>query len=351
MRMTDATDWRQAPASAEDVRQVFRMILGRDGADEEVQRFVERGVTVQQMRANVLQSPEFRNVMSSLQPAHPSPWQGRGLHLRDLGDRRIVFLHVPKCGGTTMHAMLTAWFGAEAMHPERGNQLYFSHISDLAGRKVFSGHYDYYATCLVPGRVCRLSLLREPVARLLSLYHFHRAHSRAFIERKNLKLARWASEYDIDAYFAHEAVRAEASIDNAIARNFSNVSQLPHLRKGPQGAQTVPLDEICRQAVENVATFDFIGFMDAYEASAAVIAELLGVAPLDRISPEQVLDDLMEREPNMQRIERQTPSPETLRDLEELVRYDREVYAAAERRFRPMIAARGRDGTGAPAAP
>lgn len=346
--MTDAPKtpaWHQSTARPEDVQFAFRMILGRQGSATEVESLVTRGVSVGELRQIFLNSPEF----SKSRPppkGPPTATSRRALELRPLDDPRIIYLHVPKCGGTTMHALLTAWFGAKNAHPERYNGLYDYHVADLAGHKIFSGHYDFYSTCLVPGRSFRLSFLRDPMARLISLYHFHRAHSAAFIERHNLTLARWANEYDIDAYFANERVRANVSIDNTMARNFSNVPQVVHTQPGVAGAPPpVPMTEMCRQAKANMAAFDLIGFMDVYDASVDLLAEMLGQPPVSEFRSEQVLDDLMDRDPNMRRIDRQTPSAETLAHMEELIRYDREVYAEAERLFRPRIDARAEAGS------
>lgn len=253
--------------------------------------------------------------------------------VRPLGEEKVVFLHLPKCGGTTLHALLEQWFGAGALHPERLNGLYFATAAQLAAKRVFSGHFDFYATQLVPGRRLLISFMRDPVERLISLYNFHRAHRPDVVERDRLLLAGLAGKYDIDAYFRAAEVRAHPAINNSIVRYLSDQPQIPHL--APAAAAETSIEALCAQAVRNLDAFAFIGFMDDYDGSVGRLARRLGKPPVVRIERRQVLDDLMQTNPGMRLIERQRPNEETLAQMEDLVRWDRVVYAAARRKFLP----------------
>ncbi|KIT15148.1 Sulfotransferase family protein [Jannaschia aquimarina] len=329
----------QAKAERRDIRMAYRMILGRNPNEQEFERLLEKGLSVWELRSQILNSQEFGQAPNATVAASrmKASFGRQKPRLRDMSERRVIYLHIPKCGGTTMHGLLTQWYGKENVHSERFNRLYHAPAADLAHSLVFSGHYDFYSTQFVPGNTFRLSFLRDPMERLISLYHFHRAHSPEIVERNNLVLARWAQENDIDAYFSDERVRAHASIDNTMARHFSNIPQVPHAGLGDISDRHASIEQMYVQAKANIELFDLVGFMDLYDESVGLLADMLNKPTIDEIRSEQVLDDLMERGVGIRRIERQSPSKAILEQMEELVSYDRKVYDAAERVFRPRI--------------
>lgn len=245
--------------------------------------------------------------------------------LLPLDIERLVLLHIPKCGGTTLHNMLVGWYGAAALHRERHNNLYFYSARDLASKRLFSGHYDYVSTRLVPGRKKLITFLRDPRSRLISLYNFHRSHRDDVIERHQLTLARWANMYDIDAYFADPKVRAHPAVNNSLARYLSDQPQLGR-HAGDVTRSAVPVETLAAQAKANLAQFDFIGFMEEYDRSIAQLAGLLGYSLPDRIEQARKFEDLIATDPNMKRIEKQTATEETHRLIDDLVCHDEAVY-------------------------
>lgn len=328
----------QRELSREELALVYEFVLGRPAGEEEIERMLSNGTGIPRLRRVFFSSREFRQNLSNFVPKTSQPGppqsgpQGVAVHrigLRPLAEEKVVFLHLPKCGGTTLHALLQAWYGADLVHQERFNGLYRATAADLAAHCVFSGHYDYYSTTLVPGAPRRITFLRDPLARLVSLYNFHRAHTPEIIEQQNLTLVRWAHQFDIDTYFARPEVRAHAAINNSMVRYLSNEPQVPYAG----GPHETRLDVLYEQAAENLSRFDFVGFMDDYDASVARLARILGKPPVETVEKRQVLDDLMERSNGMRRIEKQTPSPETVDRIEELIEYDRLLYDGAREIF------------------
>jgi hypothetical protein len=336
---------QQTPAAAQlsdnDIKLCYRLFLGRFPSESELERMKAAHTTVDSMRQVFLKSSEFARSYAPFAntPAPKQDTQAARPTMQNLkaqllpADRdRVVFLHIPKCGGTTLHHMLGQWFKPENMHPERHNGLYGYTAANLASSVVFSGHYDYYATTLIPGPKKLISFLRDPSDRLVSLYNFHRAHTSEIIERNNLTLPRWANEHDIDAYFAHPQIRKHPGVDNAIVRYFSNMPQIAPSMKGPD-LRNAPLDELFEQALANLEKFAFVGFMDQYDADVDRLADTLGCARPAELRKHQVLDDLMQSDPNMRKIKKQRPTDETREGMEELIRYDRKFYARARELF------------------
>lgn len=324
-----------------DIRLGYQLFLDRAPSNAELLQMKSAHSSLAGMREVFLKSAEFGRKYASLPgatPPEPPQIPGEPVAFRSMPRlqpctmERVVFLHVPKCGGTTLHHMLTRWYGKENMHPERFNELYRCTAAELASKRIFSGHFDYYATTLIPGPRQLISLLRDPLERLSSLYNFHRAHTPAAIQRGNLQLPRWANQYDIDAYFTHPKIRAHPALDNSITRYFSDIPQLAGGLQEP-ALRDASLEEMLEQALRNLEKCAFIGFMDRYEADIDRLARVLDVPPPAELRKHQVLDDLMETNADMRKIEKQRPSAETLAEMEDLVRYDRLVYARAREIF------------------
>ena len=84
---------------------------------------------------------------------------------------KLVFLHIPKCGGTSITSLLSSWFPKDRICPYRDSQDYVSNFSDsdLEQFDYFTGHLNV-ATMkkFLPQDCTKLTLLREPVARIFS---------------------------------------------------------------------------------------------------------------------------------------------------------------------------------------
>jgi hypothetical protein len=94
--------------------------------------------------------------------------------------RPVAFLHVEKCGGIALVRWLSAQFHPLQIRPAPHRDLPPHLFSRLQAREParFSfiwGHYDLPTLARIGGNRFTIMLLREPQARLLSLYHFWRS--------------------------------------------------------------------------------------------------------------------------------------------------------------------------------
>ena len=312
---------------SQNIETLYQVFLGRKPEASALANNADRSLS--EIAQQIAGSGEFRKRFAHKPKKREAP------HLTSFAQERLIYIHIPKCGGTTLHHLLKKWYGKEQFHPERHNHLYDYKAVDLAHHQVFSGHFDYYSTKLIPGGLHRISFLRDPFDRLVSLYNFHRAHTPKVIEEQDLVLARWANAMDIDEYFANEQVRAHPAVDNTMARHFSNVPQVQHLWNGAQNPNSQNTELMCKQALENIRQFTYIGFLEEYDSSVRHLAALLGAPTDTEIERKQSLDTLMENDPGMRKIERQTPSSTTLESMKELVQHDITVYNAAKAQFAP----------------
>ncbi len=93
----------------------------------------------------------------------------------------LVFLHVPKAAGTSMIELLSRNFAAEEVLRVRNTHRSLSELAgdiDLAiaeGKKFICGHFPYAAVAHLGDEIDIVTMLRDPVRRLASLYKFWRS--------------------------------------------------------------------------------------------------------------------------------------------------------------------------------
>lgn len=145
----------------------------------------------------------------------------------------IVFNHVTKAGGTSLFAFLQATFGAERCHWHKERDRVTHEIAPALGElpertlrvlRVASGHFDYgmheRLEALLDRRqtvenlVFNIGLVRDPLERLLSDYHFSR-------EQGSPKYREIALSMDFDAY-----VRSKLKNPNSIMARNSQIEQI-----------------------------------------------------------------------------------------------------------------------------
>jgi hypothetical protein len=91
----------------------------------------------------------------------------------------IVFLHIPKTAGQSVHQFLKRIVGPKAVAPARVNeQLYGLSISELRRYHLISGHLDWALLDCVREPKFVFTILRNPVERILSFYFFLRVEAR-----------------------------------------------------------------------------------------------------------------------------------------------------------------------------
>ncbi|HLY06762.1 MAG TPA: sulfotransferase family 2 domain-containing protein [Rhizomicrobium sp.] len=97
----------------------------------------------------------------------------------------IVFLHIPKTAGQSVHHFLKSLVEPAAVAPARVNeQLYLLSVPELRGYRLFSGHLDWsLLDCVQPPRFV-FTILRDPVERILSFYFFLRSEAQKLSEEE-----------------------------------------------------------------------------------------------------------------------------------------------------------------------
>lgn len=322
-------------------------LFGYDAFDERGRDLVDR-LNLRQacdeaaLRSALLASPEFRQ---SYAERLRLP-RNQALHL----DRpRLVFLHVPKCGGTTLHAVLARHFDPGQICPERFNGLRARRIEELAPYTFFSGHFDLESCQALSGRDTRIvTLLREPRARLVSLYYFLTIH-RPEAEPATAGMVSLARSTSAEAFFTHPLIRRHASVRNAMVSLFSQ----PHwgVRWESTDSQLADDDPVVTdpvgavdRALEALGSLSGFGLLEQFAPSLALLSANLGLH-LAEEPPQQVTDEMRLRD-MLDYAERPEVTPRLLDILDELTEADRLFYAKAEALFAQRLAGLSRAAPG-----
>ena len=273
---------------------------------------------VQDLKRRLLSSAEFRNRrLRSHQLARETT--------TELAASRLVFLHIPKCGGTTLHTMLCTQFDAERICPERDDTLGDWTINELAAYELFSGHFDLAVCRSIPGRIRMLTLLREPKARLMSLYYFWRSH-RPHPDRDAYDLLLLARSTSPEEFFAHPTVMRHTSIRNAMTGQLGRTSNR-RLLEADDPILADP-DAALDEAWTTLQGFAGFGIVERFEESRVLLNATLGLS-MPQVEPQQVLDRLVVSDPELVPVERAPMSQALDEMLDTLTTIDRPLYARA----------------------
>ncbi|MCU0886685.1 MAG: sulfotransferase family protein [Rubritepida sp.] len=194
---------------------------------------------------------------------------------------RLVFLHVSRTGGTTLHAALAARFRPEEACPERFNGLARIPAEALARYRFFSGHFTFETLRLIPAPRLVVTVLREPRTRLVSLYRFWRGHGPEHAVGN--PLIRLARRHDLLSFLRSDRFVIVQDMDNRMTRQLVGdvFASAPgrYARDAAEGPREVPGAALLASARANLAAFDLLGFADALDAVHAAIAARMGWPP------------------------------------------------------------------------
>ncbi|MBR0671910.1 DUF4214 domain-containing protein [Neoroseomonas soli] len=243
-------------------------------------------------------------------------------------DMRLVFLHVPKTGGTSLHAALARHFPPEAVAHVVGPADWRDALVPASRIRFVSGHTRFSAAVLLPGPLRVVTALREPVGRILSLYAFWKRH-----RDPSLPELREAMEKDLLGFLLSPEPQVRAAIDNAMARQIFGPALVapdgswvtPAAAQGK--ARRLPEQEVVDGALANLTTCDAVGLVEELPALYRRICAVTGMAPGSdpgwlntRDNPPPGLGEAPAPEPL---------TPAIRAGLDRLTRLDRIVYEAA----------------------
>lgn len=317
------------------VQLAFKLFLGRWPKDQtELEVFSQLG-DLDHLRQALATSPDYRRVAGHWSDHVPS-----SLPVED--EYVVVFQHIPKCGGSSFELLLREDANEHGwkMCSERHNGLLNWPLSHLLECTLFCGHYDTASLKFLPRKQKIVTLLRDPKARLVSMYQFLRGHTDQLQRRflpANMGLASLANQLSLAEFFAHPYVLRHPSIYNGMVSQLSGA--LPYKRW--EALSTEPIDvplhvetepeNALSKALAHLRSMAAYGFVEDMDRSINFIMSSLGLTYEGDVphvnasfSAEGVNDN-----PSLMTVLKEEMSDATIAALEALTELDRQLYDIA----------------------
>jgi hypothetical protein len=262
------------------------------------------------------------------EPARVTPAATPGL---SVGDQTLCFLHIPKTGGTALRDALKGAYEKD----ERAFVYEPEHLRDAVSRdelvelpveqrrrlRLVLGHYPYGIHEAV-GRPCRyLTILREPVERVISLYHHHQelhlSGMQRFDPRRHVERIRFRRQPMPLEEWIFEQNRL--AVDNGMTRNLAGRRRV-RFGKCP--------DDLLDEALEHVEQhFAALLVTDRLDESRPLLEQITG----------RPLKPLTHANRNRRRRPLDEVDPRLLERIRELNHLDVRLYQTAQERLEPLL--------------
>ena len=292
--------------------------LGGSQKSEDAYRTHEKHASLVHLREAILSSDEYRDRLHSLIEAY--------------NRETVVFIHLEKTGGTTLHNVLTANYA-----PERASPSHYSYLSEFSlidnTYDFFSCHIDYDTALRIPRASKQLvALFREPTERLISQYRFWQSHP-VNSSSGEYDPSRLAKKLSPEEFFNHPEVRLLPMINNYYLMTFG-----PAIRSLSVFGQEEKLKAL-EVAMQQVQSLHALGLTHRMQESIELISHGLGFPAPKTFETYHKTDDLAAREPGFQKVPTVKMTYRLRGLLDELTYYDNVLFEAAAAEFDLRMAA------------
>ena len=190
-----------------DVIQSFQWILGRNPDRDSIEWHINNFQNTSDLRQHLLNTTEFSQLLAFLMKDTRDSFA-------DFVALKLAFIHLPKTGGTSLVSVLRSAFGPDKIFPDQ-DMIGRHPANKLSRYQFFHGHFTRLEAAMIPGPVRMITILREPRARILSQYRFHRAHhvnTQSAREQADVLLRK--SQLPLEQYLSDPDVRAHPAVNN-----------------------------------------------------------------------------------------------------------------------------------------
>jgi hypothetical protein len=245
----------------------------------------------------------------------------------DPSEPTLVFLHIPKTGGTSLHHHFADIFPEQAMCPERFSNLNQFSVDELRQWRFFSGHFNADEIKRIPGRIFLVTVLRDPIERLLSLYYFWKRQTNEFIDQNGLDYLRITKDGTLlDFLRSDHPVIVHATHNAMVTQLAGAVTTTPNgydLMNSSETVDRISEGQLMSRALKNLLSFDVIGDISQLLLVYEKVASVFGMTTNPFMLKVNTREDVNE---HLEPVTPEPITPEIRVLLEEKTRLDRILY-------------------------
>ena len=252
-------------------------------------------------------------------------------------DKTLIFMHIPKAAGSTLGGIIRRQYAdgkildtysanfrsqcadMNALESARFRYNYVKSLPEAERRKVraYLGHEGFGFHHLFPQPTTYITMLREPVDRILSYYYYvHQSPQNRMYETVV------DNEMSLEAFVSSDVSN---ELDNSQTKFLAGL-ETPYLYEGEYG------DDLLEKAKQNIENhFSVVGLTERFNESLLLFKSKLGWT-----MPFYKRANVTQR-----RLKREDVSPETLAIIQERNALDIALYRYASERFAADIAVQG----------
>lgn len=259
----------------------------------------------------------------------------------------ISFLHLEKTAGMSVSLFLEGLFHPTQIDPDLSpRHAEEVHVNRHGPRPAFiRGHYDLPKLRRTGLDRFVLTFLREPRARLLSLYYFWRSHTPLAAVKTGVHPGvAEATSCSLLVWLRSTNPEVRNAIDNFYVRRLTGVID----RGGAGDTLATDPDRCLEDALQALASMEFVGITEQMDASLSVLGRMLEFAPPPAAPRVNVAaTNEWGRSSAFRPVWREPITPEIDAELTRLTRLDRVIYDAARTWLADQHSlSRGSDGFG-----
>jgi hypothetical protein len=247
-------------------------------------------------------------------------------------DRALLFLHIPKAGGTTLHSIIERQFPPEmtfsiaGMTPSQSIKEFIS-LPPARREKIrlLKGHMPYGLHQYLSVPSTYITMLRDPVDRIVSHYYFVRRSPGVNlydeVTSKNMSLADFVKR------------RASIRANNDQTRLISGVEEVnAKVLRGREANEEPGSTDILEIAKKNLRDhFTVVGLSERFDESLLLLRRLLGWRNIYYVK-----QNVTRGRPAKQQVPK-----EAIRLIEEYNELDMSLYEYARQRFEETVREQG----------
>lgn len=245
---------------------------------------------------------------------------------------RVVFLHIPKTGGTTLDQLLRSHYTTDETCPERLGNIGLWPPERLSNFKFFSMHDTFDNLQCIPSPKKILTIFREPIDRSISVYTYWRSYDNDYVERQNIHLPRLAKANDFKSFLKCPTPKLYHIVDNVMTRFLTDHTF------NSEGKVWRSDTEILDAALVNLEKIDVFGLNEYFDESVDLIFRTLDLSAPDSVSvSNKTRDNHLSNSAQFHPVEEVEIDDETEELLVNLNRLDTVIYKEAKNRFLARI--------------